>query len=69
MGHSFGGRLVTAAESGPETFAPNTMALLRAAFSHNGFSANYDDKGTAGFFRKVVSEGRVGGPILISAHW
>ena len=66
IGHSFGGRLVTAAAAGPKTFSPATLTLLQAAFSHNGFSANYDDRGTAGFFRKVVDEGRVNGPILIS---
>jgi hypothetical protein len=66
IGHSFGGRLVTAAAAGPQKFAPSTMTLLQAAFSHNGFSANYDGKGSAGFFRTVVQEGRVNGPILIS---
>jgi hypothetical protein len=66
IGHSFGGRLVTAAAAGPEKFAPSTMTLLQAAFSHNGFSADYDDKGSSGFFRNVVAEGRVHGPVLIS---
>jgi hypothetical protein len=42
------------------------MTLLQAAFSHNGFSGDYDGKGSAGFFRKVVAEGRVNGPVLIS---
>lgn len=66
IGHSFGGRLVTAAAAGPQKFAPSTMTLLQAAFSHNGFSADYDKKGSAGFFRNVVKEERVGGPILIT---
>jgi len=66
IGHSFGGRLVTAALAGPQKFAPSTVTLLQAAFSHNGFSSNYDDKGSAGFFRTVVDEGRVNGPILVS---
>src|SRR5262249_53346101 len=41
IGHSFGGRLVTAALMGRDGQAPirvNTMTLLQAAFSHNGFS-------------------------------
>jgi hypothetical protein len=66
IGHSFGGRLVTAATAGPQRFAPSTMTLLQAAFSHNGFSADYDGNGSAGFFRKVVAEGRVNGPILVT---
>jgi hypothetical protein len=66
IGHSFGGRLVTAAAAGPQTFGPSSMTLLQAAFSHNGFSSDYDGRGAAGFFRVVVQEGRVSGPILIS---
>ena len=57
IGHSFGGRLVTAAAAGSENQPPvqvDTLTLLQAAFSHYGFSENYD--GTKdGFFRKVVT--------------
>lgn len=66
IGHSFGGRLVTAAAAGPQKFAPSTMTLLQAAFSHNGFSPDYDGSGTKGVFRVVVDDARVNGPILIS---
>ena len=66
MGHSFGARLVTAALSGQSDFVADTLSLLQGAFSHNGFSADYDDKKTAGFFRPVVGSGRVKGPTLIT---
>jgi hypothetical protein len=66
IGHSFGGRLVTAAALGPDDqtpVKPDTLSLLQAAFSHYGFSQDYEaDK--PGFFRRVVSEARVQGPIL-----
>lgn len=66
MGHSFGARLVTAALSGQSDFVADTLSLLQGAFSHNGFSADYDGKQTAGFFRPVVGAGRVKGPTLIT---
>jgi alpha/beta hydrolase fold len=68
VGHSFGGRLVTALalEAGgqpAQKFA--SMTLLQAAFSHNGFAEKFD--GTHdGFFRRVVSERRISGPVLIT---
>ncbi len=68
IGHSFGGRLVTAATLGPDgqpPVKPTTLSLLQAAFSHYGFAQNYDP-GKDGFFRKVVSESRVAGPIVIT---
>lgn len=68
IGHSFGGRLVTAAALGPNGKAPirvESMILLQAAFSHNGFGQKYDKKND-GFFRKVVSDGRVTGPVVIT---
>jgi len=58
VGHSFGGRLVTAAAAGPEGAAPlpvNSLVLLQAAFSHYGFALAYD--GTHdGLFRRVVTD-------------
>ncbi|HEX9944253.1 MAG TPA: hypothetical protein VGG03_19755 [Thermoanaerobaculia bacterium] len=68
IGHSFGGRLVTAATLGPDGQAPvqpDTLTLLQAAFSHYGFSQDYEP-GKNGFFRKIVTEGRVKGPVLIT---
>lgn len=67
-GHSFGGRVVTAAAAGADgqpALPISSLTLLQAAFSHYGFSDNYD--GThPGFFRRVLSAGAVQGPILIS---
>jgi hypothetical protein len=57
-GHSFGARLVTAAADAGD-FAPSTMTLLQAAFSHNAFSPK-------GAFRKVLTGKKVRGPILIT---
>ena len=68
IGHSFGGRLVTAAALGPDNQQPikvNTLTLLQAAFSHNGFAQHFDGVHD-GFFRQVVTDGRISGPILIT---
>ena len=68
IGHSFGARLVTAATLGPDkavSIRPNTMTLLQGAFSHNGFAKKYDGKND-GFFRRVVDQKLVAGPVLIS---
>lgn len=68
IGHSFGGRLVTAIADGPEgslPIKPASMTLLQAAFSHHGFAENFDGA-RDGFFRKVVKENKVKGPILIT---
>lgn len=68
IGHSFGGRLVTSVANGPKGLPPieaNSMTLLQAAFSHNGFAENFDGE-RDGFFRKVVAENRVAGPIIIT---
>lgn len=59
IGHSFGGRVVTAAADNSENKKIVSMTLLQAAFSHNGFSKT-------GFFRNVVDNKRIKGPILIT---
>jgi hypothetical protein len=68
VGHSFGGRLVTATAAGiPEEPAlqPDSMTLLQAAYSHYGLAPGGD--GTPeGFFRDVVADRRVRGPVLIT---
>jgi pimeloyl-ACP methyl ester carboxylesterase len=67
IGHSFGGRAVTAAALALAASTPDvTVSLLQAAFSHNGLSADFDNKGSAGFFRQILSERRVSGPIIIT---
>jgi len=61
VGHSFGGRVVTAAAANSTTDRIRSMSLLQTAFSHNGFS-----KSMKGFFRSVVDTGRVKGPIIVT---
>jgi len=61
IGHSFGGRVVTAAAANSTTDKLKSMSLLQSAFSHNGFS-----KSMGGFFRSVVDKKRVNGPILVT---
>ncbi|AQH03818.1 hypothetical protein A9R05_33020 (plasmid) [Burkholderia sp. KK1] len=69
IGHSFGARLVTSAVLGSGAKAlplkPASMMLLQAAFSHNGFASKFD-KVNDGFFRTVVSESKISGPIAIT---
>ena len=61
VGHSFGCRVVTAAAAASTTDKLQSMSLLQAAFSHNGFS-----KSMNGFFRSVVDNRRIKGPILVT---
>ncbi len=61
VGHSFGGRVVTAAAAVSTTDKLQSMSLLQSAFSHNGFS-----KSMKGFFRSVVDNHRIKGPILVT---
>jgi hypothetical protein len=66
IGHSFGGRLVTAATSSlPENGQSITLSLLQAAFSHNGFARGFKEN-TDGAFRTVIRNKRVSGPIIIT---
>lgn len=68
MGHSFGGRLVSAAALGTGQIPPlkiETLSLMQAAFSHYGFADNFEGN-KDGFFRKVVENKGVSGPILIT---
>ena len=60
IGHSFGGRVVTAAAKNSSTNRLRSMSLLQAAFSHNGFQPGN------GFFRDVVEKSRIAGPIIIT---
>lgn len=68
VGHSFGGRLVAAVVDGPEHVSPlsiDSLTLLQAAFSHNGFAQNYQ-AGKNGFFRRVIEDKRVRGPMIVT---
>lgn len=67
VGHSFGGRVVTAAAHGlPNNTDLVSMSLLQAAFSHNGLSGGFGKDGTKGFFRALVDDKRISGPIIIT---
>jgi hypothetical protein len=61
VGHSFGCRVATAAAATSTTDKLQSMSLLQAAFSHNGFS-----KSMNGFFRSVVENHRIKGPIVVT---
>jgi pimeloyl-ACP methyl ester carboxylesterase len=68
VGHSFGGRLVTAATMGGPGDPPlpvDSLVLLQAAFSHYGFAENYEP-GKNGFFRRVMEQSMVTGPTVIT---
>ena len=69
VGHSFGGRLVAATALGDADAASvlpiDSMTLLQAAFSHNGFARDWE--GTQdGYFRDVYEEDRIAGPTLVT---
>ena len=64
-GHSFGGRLVTAAASVQQPGAVASMSLLQAAFSHNAFAQDWKP-GRDGAYRSLVTSGIVDGPVVIT---
>lgn len=68
IGHSFGGRLVTATAngSGGQTdLKVDSLCLLQAAFSHNGFATDF--KGTKdGLFVPVVTGDRIKGCTFVT---
>lgn len=66
VGHSFGGRMVTASVDGPSQVRVNSLLLLQAAYSQNGLALNFDGRGTNGFFYRILTERKVDGPILIT---
>ncbi|MEO6804397.1 MAG: hypothetical protein ABI197_14255 [Granulicella sp.] len=62
LGHSFGGRVVTAAANSltkPRSIA--SLLLMEAAYSHNGLAQNWDGQGNDGAFRSVISVPKVDG--------
>ena len=65
IGHSFGGRLVTAAASAAPVPGLRSLTLCQAAFSHYGFAAQWEP-GSDGAFRNVIAEKRVDGPVLVT---
>jgi hypothetical protein len=71
-GHSFGGRLVSAATNALRTTTPAalaTLTLLQAAFSHYGFANDWNNNQPGpqpGHFRSVIIDKKVTGPTLIT---
>jgi hypothetical protein len=65
VGHSFGGRLVTAAASAGGIRVAS-LSLLQAAFSHHGFSPDWNGRGDAGAFWGVLAGRVVAGPVVIT---
>ena len=65
VGHSFGGRLVTATVDGANSLRVQTLLLLQAAYSHNGLAAKFDGS-QDGFFHAVFDKHKINGPILIT---
>lgn len=64
-GHSFGARVISAAATAIDSPIAS-MTLLQGAFSHFGFTEDYDGKGRDGAFRKVITGGHLQGPIIIT---
>ncbi|HET8926601.1 MAG TPA: alpha/beta fold hydrolase, partial [Microbacterium sp.] len=63
VGHSFGGRAVTAAAD--KTTAPvSSVSLLQAAYSHYGMAQDWDGAGARGAFFRVP--GRTEGPVIVT---
>jgi pimeloyl-ACP methyl ester carboxylesterase len=65
VGHSFGGRLVSAAASQLPQDSLASMTLLQAAFSHYGFAGEWSP-GHPGGFRSAITNGTVSGPVAIT---
>ncbi len=66
IGHSFGGRLVTAAAHAlDDNTNVQTLTLLQAAYSHNGLAPKFDGEHD-GAFRSLLDRQRVSGPICIT---
>lgn len=63
VGHSFGGRAVTAATVA--TSAPvASLSLLQTAYSHFGMADDWDGAGKKGLFAKAP--GKVDGPVIVT---
>ena len=61
--------MVTAAAlASAASVRPASLTLLQGAFSHNGFSGGFPFGGATGqgFFRAVVAERRIDGPIVVT---
>jgi hypothetical protein len=68
VGHSFGAKLVASAVLGG--LRPESLVLLLAAFSAFAFAEEVPGTKSAGFYRRVVTDRLVAGPIVVlrSSH-
>jgi Alpha/beta hydrolase family len=66
VGHSFGGRLMTAATAAAEGGKISNLTLLEGAFSHNALSVDPDGP-INGAFKSVIDNAKVAGRI-VAAH-
>lgn len=64
-GHSFGARVVAAAAASSAADI-QSATLLQGAFSHFGFAADFDKRGTDGAFRRALTGGHLRGPIVVT---
>ena len=62
IGHSFGAKLVTSAVLGG--VRPDALVLLQAAFSAFAFADDVPGTKRPGFYRRVLAERMVAGPIV-----
>ena len=46
--------------------APTGQTFVQGAFSHYSFSSTYDSSNKPGFYRNLVTDSRVKGPVLIT---
>jgi hypothetical protein len=71
IGHSFGGKLVTAAITGDRQGPPNTVDL-QAAFSHFALSTTDEirklgiETSRPGLYARIMADGLVAGPVVVT---
>ena len=65
VGHSFGGRLMTAATAAAEGGKISNLILLEGAFSHNALSVDPDGP-INGAFKSVIDNTKVAGRIAVA---
>jgi hypothetical protein len=63
-GHSFGARVISAAAA--QLPQVHSVSLLQGAFSHFGFARDYDDDGSDGAFRRLLTGGQLTGPVVVT---
>jgi hypothetical protein len=64
-GHSFGGRLLSAAAVAAPQHGVASISLLQAAFSHYAFAKDWEP-GKDGAYRAVLADRKVDGPVVVT---